>query len=115
MGNLDYLKSIIVQYLSKPPGSSERASLLPVIATLLQFDGRDYKAIEEGAQKVSWWGQIVPTVINAPTDNEMSLSNGFGLGTSSSDLPNNNPYYEQEAASLIPTSISNTGSSSSGL
>ena len=34
--NLDYLKSIIVQYLSKPPGSSERAALLPVLATLLQ-------------------------------------------------------------------------------
>jgi len=34
--NVDYLKSIIVQYLSKPPGSSERGTLLPVIATLLQ-------------------------------------------------------------------------------
>ena len=34
--NLDYLKGIVVQYLSKPPGSSERASLLPVLATLLQ-------------------------------------------------------------------------------
>jgi chromosome segregation ATPase len=34
--NLDYLKSTIVQFLSKPPGSSERAALLPVIATLLQ-------------------------------------------------------------------------------
>lgn len=34
--NLDYLKSIVVQYLSKPPGSTERAALLPVLATLLQ-------------------------------------------------------------------------------
>ena len=34
--NIDYLKSIVVQYLSKPPGSSERAALLPVLATLLQ-------------------------------------------------------------------------------
>jgi chromosome segregation ATPase len=34
--NLDYLKSIVVQFLSKPPGSSERAALLPVLATLLQ-------------------------------------------------------------------------------
>ena len=34
--NLDYLKSIVVQYLSKPPGSSERTQLLPVLATLLQ-------------------------------------------------------------------------------
>lgn len=44
--NLDYLKSTIVQFLSKPPGSSERAALLPVIATLLQvslFDARNIR------------------------------------------------------------------------
>jgi chromosome segregation ATPase len=65
--NLDYLKSIIVQYLSKPPGSSERAALLPVLATLLQFDNNDYAAIEAGKQKVSWfWGSIIPTEISAP-------------------------------------------------
>ena len=34
--NLDYLKSVVVQFLSKPPGTSERAALLPVLATLLQ-------------------------------------------------------------------------------
>jgi hypothetical protein len=34
--NMDYLKSIVVQFLSKPPGTSERAALLPVLATLLQ-------------------------------------------------------------------------------
>merc|ERR1712151_1330547 len=105
--NLDYLKSIIVQYLSKPPGSSERASLLPVIATLLQFDKRDYKAIEEGAQKVSWWGQIMPTVINAP-DGQKPPPNGFGLTPQDTDLSTNNPYYRQEAASLIPTTISSS-------
>mmetsp|Transcript_7864 Transcript_7864/g.12120 ORF Transcript_7864/g.12120 Transcript_7864/m.12120 type:complete len:1142 (+) Transcript_7864:80-3505(+) len=49
--NIDYLKSIVVQYLSKPPGSSERTALLPVLATLLQFDENDYKAIEEGKKK----------------------------------------------------------------
>jgi hypothetical protein len=64
--NLDYLKGTIVQYLSKPPGSSERGALLPVIATLLQFDGEDYKLIEEGRTKVSWFGSVLPTIINAP-------------------------------------------------
>lgn len=65
--NIDYLKSIVVQYLSKPPGSSERAALLPVLATLLQFDENDYKAIEQGKQKVGWlWGQIAPTIISNP-------------------------------------------------
>jgi len=66
--NMDYLKSIVVQYLAKPPGSSERTALLPVLATLLQFDANDYKSIEEGKEKVSWWGDIIPTYINGPEE-----------------------------------------------
>jgi len=66
--NMDYLKSIVVQYLAKPPGSSERTALLPVLATLLQFDSNDYKAIEEGKQKISFWGDIIPTYISGPAD-----------------------------------------------
>ena len=34
--NLDYLKSVVVKYLSYPNESSERSSLLNVLATLLQ-------------------------------------------------------------------------------
>jgi chromosome segregation ATPase len=64
--NLDYLKDIVVKYLSLPPGSSERARLLPVLATLLQFNALDYQTIEEGKKKVSWWGSVSPTLINAP-------------------------------------------------
>ena len=64
--NLDYLKSIVVQYLSKPPGSTERGALLPVLATLLQFDDNDYKTIEEGKNKLSWWGTVAPIFIEAP-------------------------------------------------
>jgi hypothetical protein len=65
--NIDYLKSIIVQYLALPPGSTERAGLLPVLATLLQFDANDYKTIEEGKNKVSWWGSsVIPKLIAAP-------------------------------------------------
>jgi chromosome segregation ATPase len=69
--NLDYLKATIVQYLSKPPGSSERAALLPVIATLLQFDDEDYKIIEAGKNKVSWFGSVMPTFITAPVSEEI--------------------------------------------
>jgi chromosome segregation ATPase len=64
--NLDYLKTTVVKYLSLPPGSSERAGLLPVLATLLQFDQNDYKVIEDGKSKMSWWGSIAPTLISAP-------------------------------------------------
>jgi chromosome segregation ATPase len=66
--NIDYLKSIVVQYLSLPSGSTERARLLPVLATLLQFDAADYRTIEEGKNKVSWWdGSVVPKLIFAPS------------------------------------------------
>jgi len=66
--NLDYLKSIVVKFLSLPTGSSEKASLLPVLATLLQFDDDDYKTIDQGKNKVDWfWGTIIPTSIYAPT------------------------------------------------
>jgi chromosome segregation ATPase len=63
--NTDYLKSVFVQYLSKPPGSSERSSILPILATLLQFDDNDYKIIEEGKNKISWLGQVMPTFITS--------------------------------------------------
>jgi hypothetical protein len=65
--NLDYLKGIVVQFLSKPPGSSERESLLPVLATLLQFDAQDYKTIEAGKTNTSWLGYVMPKIISAPT------------------------------------------------
>ena len=66
--NIDYLKSIVVQYLSLPPGSTERAGLLPVLATLLQFEDKDYKTIENGKHRVSWWGSsVIPKMISAPT------------------------------------------------
>jgi chromosome segregation ATPase len=79
--NLDYLKSIVVQFLSKPPGSSERQALLPVLATLLQFDANDYKTIEEGKNKLSWWGSVAPVMISAPAESPAS-----GLGASAAPL-----------------------------
>lgn len=98
--NLDYLKSTIVQFLSKPPGSSERAALLPVIATLLQFDERDYAAIEEGKRKLTWWGSILPVDIssNAPKplqsrrvegDSELDIQETPLLSESASSMKNN--------------------------
>jgi hypothetical protein len=57
--NIDYLKGIIVQFLSKPVGSSERAALLPVFATLLQFGPEDYAAIEAGYSDQSTLGGLL--------------------------------------------------------
>lgn len=75
--NLDYLKSIVVQYLSLPPGSSERAGLLPVLATLLQFNDTDYRTIEEGKNKLSWWGSVAPTVIGSLGEASTTLPQPF--------------------------------------
>ena len=63
--NVDYLKGVLVQYLSLPAGSSERKSLLSVLATLLQFGPDDYSAIEQGYNQVSWWnwGAVTPKEI----------------------------------------------------
>jgi len=117
--NLDYLKSLIVQYLSKPPGSSERAALLPVIATLLQFDSNDYRAIEEGKQKVSWmWGQVLPTAIAAPGDAIAATSSAAGMAfgalsvvqkTIESTISNSSQKDQQhESDSLLLTSVGET-------
>jgi len=73
--NIDYLKSIVVQYLSKPPGSSERSALLPVLATLLQFDKKDYKMIAEGKDNVSWFGSVLPTLVTSPLENGFLQNN----------------------------------------
>jgi len=42
-----------------------------------QFEESDYKAIEEGKQKVSWlWGQINPTIIKNPIESIIGQVNG---------------------------------------
>ena len=64
--NVDYLKGVLVKYLSLPSGSSERKSLLSVIATLLQFGPEDYQTIETGYHQTSWfWGAVAPKEIGA--------------------------------------------------
>eukprot|EP00980_Cylindrotheca_fusiformis_P004207 scaffold912_cov119-Cylindrotheca_fusiformis.AAC.23 len=99
--NMDYLKSIVVQFLSKPPGTSERSALLPVLATLLQFDSTDYEMIEKGKQKLSWFGTVEPVMIGgeasaSATDGASSafagMANYFtGTSTSAAAPPNAAP------------------------
>ena len=45
--NMDYLKNIVVQYMSFPPQSPEKVSLVPVIAMLLQFSPKEMSDIEK--------------------------------------------------------------------
>nr|CCA27084.1 conserved hypothetical protein [Albugo laibachii Nc14] len=53
--NMEYLKNIIVQYITFRPGSSQQRRLLPVISTLLQFTHGDLKEIKSACGRRSSW------------------------------------------------------------
>lgn len=58
--NMEYLKNVVVQYMSFRPGSSQQARLVPVLSTLLQFSAGDMREIKNAsnARRSSWtsWG-----------------------------------------------------------
>lgn len=62
--NMEYLKNIVVQYLSFQSGSSEHQSLMPVLATLLQFTPEDLRGIRQ-AQSQWAWGRRVKEITGA--------------------------------------------------
>ena len=76
--NMDYLKSIVVQFLSKAPGATERTTLLPVLATLLQFDENDYSLIQQGKSNISFWGSVEPVAIGTGATGNGSSSSSSG-------------------------------------
>ena len=55
--NMDYLKNIILQYMKLPIAAPERMSLVPVIATLLQFNKKELTEAE-GAMKSPMWNSL---------------------------------------------------------
>jgi len=116
--NMDYLKSIVVQFLSKPPGTSERAALLPVLATLLQFDGNDYKLIEEGKSKLSWWGTVEPKTIGEGASSAASSDYLSGFTSYLTGAPSPAPAPSSQAppasAEVSVSSNSRTTNSSTG-
>jgi hypothetical protein len=68
--NMDYLKNIILQYLSFPPASPERNSLLPVLALLLQFSPIELKTAEEASSAPSWTTRPVKEVKIPPRNGD---------------------------------------------
>ncbi|RLN53955.1 hypothetical protein BBJ28_00018965 [Nothophytophthora sp. Chile5] len=44
--NMEYLKNVVVQYMSFRPGSSQQARLVPVLTTLLQFTAADLREVK---------------------------------------------------------------------
>lgn len=58
--NMEYLKNVVVQYMSFRPGSSQQSRLVPVLTTLLQFTAHDINEIKRAAanRRSTWasWG-----------------------------------------------------------
>jgi hypothetical protein len=55
---------------------------------LLQFDSEDYKMIEEGKKKLSWWGTVEPILIGqASTPTPAPLASSLVTGFAGSPAP----------------------------
>eukprot|EP00595_Chromulina_sp_UTEXLB2642_P001288 CAMPEP_0196768294 /NCGR_PEP_ID=MMETSP1095-20130614/42571_1 /TAXON_ID=96789 ORGANISM="Chromulina nebulosa, Strain UTEXLB2642" /NCGR_SAMPLE_ID=MMETSP1095 /ASSEMBLY_ACC=CAM_ASM_000446 /LENGTH=354 /DNA_ID=CAMNT_0042137661 /DNA_START=977 /DNA_END=2038 /DNA_ORIENTATION=- len=52
--NMDYLKNITLQYMTFPISSPERLSLIPVLATLLQFNSKEISEVDKAAKDPNW-------------------------------------------------------------
>ena len=60
--NMEYLKNIVVQFMSFQSGSSEHQSLTPVLATLLQFTPEDLRSIRDSQSAWYWGGRRVKDI-----------------------------------------------------
>ena len=52
--NMDYLKNVVLQYMSFPVQAPERGSLVPVIAMLLQFNVKEVQQVEKALHEPIW-------------------------------------------------------------
>ena len=71
---MDYLKNIVLQYMSFPPSSPERNSLVPVLALLLQFTPAELKATQNASHVPLWSSRTIkevkiPAKIGIKTEN----------------------------------------------
>lgn len=78
--NPDYLKDVVVKYLALRSGAGERARLLPVLATLLQYNPDDYKVAPTLTSSPS-----AVSVPAQPSSAEVSISESNNAGASTSN------------------------------
>ena len=74
--NMDYLKNIVVQYMTFPIQSSEKLSLVPVIAMLLQFSRKELADVQRANQEAvaSVMSMSVVSIWSAPSSAALSSS-----------------------------------------
>ena len=75
--NMDYLKNVVLQYITFPLGSPERESLVPVIAMLLQFSTEETKLCESATSSPSWTARL-PIEINVEALRAKSSQSSHG-------------------------------------
>lgn len=84
--NMDYLKNVILQYMTFPIQSSERLALVPVIGMLLQFSPKEMMDVQQAIRDPSFGARIVKEVkrIEASTKANSATSSGSSGNTLSS-------------------------------
>ncbi|RHY80900.1 hypothetical protein DYB26_002015 [Aphanomyces astaci] len=53
--NMEYLKNVVVQFMSFRPGSSQQLKLIPVLSVLLQFTPEDMDEVQASTKQASSW------------------------------------------------------------
>ncbi|KAF0738227.1 hypothetical protein AaE_008883 [Aphanomyces astaci] len=53
--NMEYLKNVVVQFMSFRPGSSQQLKLIPVLSMLLQFTPEDMDEVQASTKQASSW------------------------------------------------------------
>ena len=80
--NLDYLKSILVRFLSFEPSHPQRKALIPVIATILQFSPDEVRNVERvKAGSSGGWLSMLGVGIGSDSTGASSSSGGGGHGS----------------------------------
>jgi chromosome segregation ATPase len=97
--NMDYLKNIVIQYMTLPVQSSEKLSLVRVLATLLQFTPNELAAVMKSDREPVWGSKPAkevkryvgpPTVSSSgsrPPAHNVSSHNGASHSSSGGSRP----------------------------
>jgi hypothetical protein len=70
-----YLKNVIVRYLQFENYPQQRKALVPVIATILQFNAQDHEAVNKGATSGTLWSKMTGVFYGEAVNPGESLSN----------------------------------------
>eukprot|EP01041_Mallomonas_annulata_P001349 gene1349-2601_t len=114
--NMDYLKNIVIQFMSFPTNSPERCSLVPVIAMLLQFSVDEVMAIEQSMKAPLPWSarpvkevkHCSPSPRGSPTLRTRPGGEGVPGGATSPNSRQTSPSTSISSPSISSTLVSSS-------